>query len=1006
MGALVLKASAGTGKTYRLSLEYVKLLLSGTSYDNILVTTFTRKATAEIKDRITSHLYRLSKGNKILMHDLTKIGFEGKVDSRRADYLYKELMFKKDRVKIFTIDSFINSSFNKFVVPFFNLYGYKLIDESQNEDHLEEVLEKIIQKDKNFYSLTRFFSTFMEKDVTHYMRWIKEFVENRWRFLSVNEYKKSPKQSQDIQASFDNVLESLLKIVKAKQLGNSVVPYVKDEFREIVATKNRKQLLEKNYSLFMGLRGETGFWNGVKIRRSVKLAPMFEELNRNYEAFKKELSLFIFNNHLIPLEKDIFKLAEIIFKEYDSLKLSNKMLTYNDILIQTHKFMYGANKEKNFNLLGEIVDRNIDYVLIDEFQDTSILQWSILKPVIDQAKNFIAVGDEKQAIYGWRGGEMGLFQNLSKIMDCKEEEIDTCYRSEKEVVVFNNKFFRSLGLLHDNVRYLPRKNAGYVEVVVEERKDLKESLVETLMKRDVDYSNTAILARTNNELEEIAVHLKSKNIPYIKESSLSIVEHAAVKPLYIVLKFIVKNDFFDLIKFLRSDLINISSADMKPILRKREEIFNFLDGETDTVLYTDHINQVLAKVKELKSLDFHQLVKKVIEDFGVLKVFKNTGSAKNVNKFYEISKEFIDLVSFITYIEENSNSEDLRQLGMQNSNAVKLMTIHKSKGLEFETVFLAWNFSSRLGSSRAKLSFNIDFKDDYQQINGYCFTSKDMSKTLKYSGKNYQQIEKDKVINEELNNLYVGATRSQKNLFFFASFDRNLKMLDTLGYNNARTDSDKFMVRVKRALLTVTDKMKSVEELYLKGYSCGKLQTTIVKEEQHISKDLKELSNKIKHEIENVEKINEEGIIKHKTDAVAKIKDGVVIHFYLSHVQFCFNRDLAAARRQTVNKFQSAMPIQRLKDMVANLEEFVSKNEMFTYRKEVRILNEFPIIYNNQELRIDRLEIDNGNKVATIYDYKTGKITDPKQLDIYEQAIKEKLASSFKIEKKFIEIEI
>ena len=153
------------------------------------------------------------------------------------------------------------------------------------------------------------------------------------------------------------------------------------------------------------------------------------------------------------------EMTEIIYDIAENEKRKSKRFTHNDISVYTYKFIF--NKELNFvqeNGVSkdflELIGGEIDTIMIDEFQDTSVLQWKILSLLMESAKNIICVGDEKQSIYGWRGGEKELFEKLDKIIDGKVENLDKSYRSYKQVIENVNRIYENYG---ENWEYSPVK---------------------------------------------------------------------------------------------------------------------------------------------------------------------------------------------------------------------------------------------------------------------------------------------------------------------------------------------------------------------------------------------------------------------------------------------------------------------------------------------------------------------------------------------------------------------
>src|SRR5690554_2171738 len=165
----VLKASAGTGKTYRLSLEYLAAILSGDNFEEIVVMTFTRKATAEIRERIFQHIEDILKNGEAsgILVSLKEIYPEISLDPVKLQQVYEEMLINKDRIRIFTIDSFINRIFKKAIAPYLGVYSYQIIDESKNTEIIEEVFKKFLDNPADFVLMEKFLKDNTERYIKH-----------------------------------------------------------------------------------------------------------------------------------------------------------------------------------------------------------------------------------------------------------------------------------------------------------------------------------------------------------------------------------------------------------------------------------------------------------------------------------------------------------------------------------------------------------------------------------------------------------------------------------------------------------------------------------------------------------------------------------------------------------------------------------------------------------------------------------------------------------------------
>ena len=192
---LILKASAGTGKTYRLSLEYVAALLKGVDFRKILVMTFTRKATAEIKNAVLEkietiiNLYTEDKENEkfiSLEESIKNIDSTIILDDKNIEKLkeiYSEILKNKEKIKIYTIDSYLNIVFKKIVTNLIKIKNYSIVSDEENEYYYKKILEAIFSNKNLFVDFKEFFFENSEKDVENYIKTIKKLIEGRWKYL-------------------------------------------------------------------------------------------------------------------------------------------------------------------------------------------------------------------------------------------------------------------------------------------------------------------------------------------------------------------------------------------------------------------------------------------------------------------------------------------------------------------------------------------------------------------------------------------------------------------------------------------------------------------------------------------------------------------------------------------------------------------------------------------------------------------------------------------------------
>ncbi len=418
---LILKASAGTGKTYRLSLEYVASLCCGNDFKDILVMTFTKKATAEIKDRILKFLKQLKENGeeaKELRENILKLYPEIDFNQSKIEKIYEEVVQNRDKLRIYTIDAFTNLIFKKAIAPYLKIYSYEIIDEEENKKTIFKILDKLFTIKEDFAKFKEFLKDNTERDIDNYIDLIDKLLSHRWKIIVLGDKLNIKREPFQVKSNF-NIMENLLEIVgsvaieKKEPTEAFIAKRAKSYFLLESELEKEKFLLDKFKELLEG-----NIWDGRKITKKNKRV---DDLNYLQEELRLNLAKTLFNEKIIPYEEKLLQVINRIYEIYDEIKFKEQRFTFSDISNYTFKYI----RDKNLNFVDEngvtddffdIIDGKIKTIFIDEFQDTSILQWKILKDIIDKSENVICVGDEKQSIYGWRGGEKNLFENLEKII--------------------------------------------------------------------------------------------------------------------------------------------------------------------------------------------------------------------------------------------------------------------------------------------------------------------------------------------------------------------------------------------------------------------------------------------------------------------------------------------------------------------------------------------------------------------------------------------------------------
>lgn len=698
---LALKASAGSGKTFALTVRYICLLLLGAKPNEILTLTFTNKAANEMSERIYKTLLTLGDDEAYLNAIENEVNLSKQEILGKKNILIKQ--FSNANLSIFTIDKFVNKILREFcgyigISDDFEIknddiekLSYEFL-KSLNEKDFQTLIDLSFYEKKKFNSIFELFKTILEKN---------EDIEVINIDASLIELQK-----EIILKEAFKIKESILSCANASNSAKNAVDF--ETFEDLFGRTWLEKENFEDYSYFKKCANESNKSNFIKL--------------------KEELSIY----YKIRAGFSLNKIFEVYLKFRDFKFEFNKnknYLEFNDISNLVYDLL-STKIDKDF--LYFRLDSNYSHILIDEFQDTSLLQYKILEPLIDEIlsgdvtkfKTFFYVGDTKQSIYRFRGGKRELFDyvaNTNKILEV--EVLNTNYRSCENVINFVNELFLNL----PNYEYFKQESVranGYVEVIKDTNLEEEEKFVniaekiEELLNNGVKFNDIAILTYTNDDVLSLYYYLKQK-FPSIKistEMTSKLINQQNVKAIINAIKYI----YF------------------------KEEI------------YKENLNAIIGN-KLLTTLDLEinleeKSVQEVIKELSKkLKIID-----ENIIKLIEVSSSFNNIVDFVYEI-------DKLEAIMENSESkgLQILTIFKSKGLEFHTVILLDRIK-RKNVDKSSLLFdyeNLELKNIFYKIKGYENFNEDYKKAI--------DKEKKLSLEDEINILYVAMTRAKNNMIIF-----------------------------------------------------------------------------------------------------------------------------------------------------------------------------------------------------------------------------------------------
>ena len=1027
-------ASAGSGKTYTLVKEYLKIILLSKkpdAYRNILAITFTNKAVHEMKSRVLENLSEFSKENPSqkalqLMHDIqTETGLTLASITEKAQSIIKNLIHNYAAFDISTIDKFTH----KVIRAFAHDLGLPITFEISldTESLLTEAVDAIIAEAGNDEELTKLLVDFTMEKTDDDKSWDISMEIMEAGKLILNENNREEIGHFDKKKIEDFIVIKIKLVELCKQLES-----------ETVKLATEALLMIENKGIGLNSFSRQTFPNHLLSIQEKKFNPKnktyhkFEDIAVNKGAIDTE------NIHnLIPI---LLELMESIYKKLETknfyeafLKnitplsllntLSNKLTEIQKeqgilSITEFNKLIHDQIQNQPAPFIYERLGEKYKHFFIDEFQDTSEMQWQNLIPLIDNSLSsedllgergsLMIVGDPKQSIYRWRGGKAEQFIELSKeensFLHHKKEvkSLETNYRSYSEVIDFNNEFFGFIAneFTHEDYKdlyqnhshqLLNHKKGGYVNISFvpklekpafeEEENPAKEEMyllatLNTIQKAKANgfsYKDIAILTRKKTNGVAIANYLTQQGIPILSSESLLIGSSSEVQCIVAVLHYLKNNN-------------------------DRESKANFLYYIASNCQQKMAIHDFIALgMEQNNEADFEQW----LVNFDIHFSFKNCrkkslyeATESIISKIIQIEKRnayvqfFLDIVleqdlkkqagisDFMFYWD--NNSQKLSIPSPEGKEAVRIMTIHTSKGLEFPVVIFPFAEENYSLGPKEKIWLNAD----EEQV-GLAKVLVDKNSNVSQYGEEsaviYNQKKQEELL-DDINVLYVAMTRAEEQLHIISGMQSKSKTLGEYP-NNMATFFIKFL----------EDKGFDENKLEYEFGNVEKLSAS--KEIKDETETIPQLSATLNPK--NI-KIAQRESLMWNTKQQKAIEYGNILHEILSFIKTKDDIDLALTKA-----IENGLIVSSQKDAVEKtIYEIVNHQDLqLFFSNEHKILNEKTIIQKEGGIvKPDRMVLTKQNEIYLL-DYKTGSHQTKYQLQLenYQNAI-EKMG--FKVTKK------
>ena len=1000
----IMKASAGSGKTYSLAKTYIGLLLRNEdryAYRHVLAVTFTNKATDEMKSRILKELHVMATDTKSssYLKDFVPSVFPNERElQKKAKAVLQDILHDYSAFAVSTIDKFFQQTLKAFSreIGQFASYQVELDKDSLVAESVDRILDTLTEDSG---SLLKWLTDNVLEQIEQGGRYSMDanLLTMAVRLKSSQRQEIVEKEKLDESMAYDK--QNLMNIRK-------ICREIMKDFRKEVKARAARAL---------GILRSAGVEPSESNRGFMKALDVYNELRDNdsivpptasfmtkamahdqwfSNAKAKKYMPLVYPFLEAPLE-DFCSLWDKEFQVYNTARILDSQIYGLGVAGELRKTFAGLMKEKNVlciddsnTILRDIIDGSdapfvyeklgvrFDHFLLDEFQDTANVQWTNFRPLLQnsdsQGGENLIVGDVKQSIYRWRGSDWKLLDKKipSEFPDYKEEVLDTNYRSLPNVVDFNNKFFiYAAGILDKASGYdgegpmqriysdveqkIAKTGGGSVELTYCAAEDELNEVLKSVRKAidaGAQLSDIAVLVRSNESGSRVAAHLIENEIPVITDEALKVKSSITVRRI-VSLMSCVDNPDNTVNSFLAESLAMSmphgcsSLVDMaEELIRglKQSEVDGFREGESVYV----------------------QSFMDCLQDY----VTSNGNSLRGFLKHWEGQNPSICSPS--------------------SGNSVKVMTIHKSKGLDFPYVIIP--FAENITLYKAGSSWCVPNLEG-TRLEGiadgvYDVVLSQNSENTLFAEDYHKEYFLQQVDN--INTLYVAMTRAAHGMHIIAKTPSS-KFLTALGNGENGPFSDfsqmLYHYAVKNRLASSSDggalsfavgeivdfaAFRKTEEnpveLFPMGCSGEYPSISLNPQEGDASADVRE-RGRLKFSADSLDFFSEDG--QAGVSASNRIK-GVVLHDILSSIVSVEDMD-AAVGAAVASGVLAADESLTVRSMLAERIAQVSEMGWFPDDRE-KVLNEVNVIdTDGGVLRPDRVVVDGAE--VKIIDYKFGE---------------------------------
>ena len=1038
----IYKASAGSGKTFTLSVEYIKLLIKDPqSYRSTLAVTFTNKATEEMKLRILSQLYGIWKLLPDSKSYIDKIKEDLDVTeeymSERAGIALHNIVHNYSYFRIETIDSFFQSVLRNLAREL-DLTANLRIELNDYQIERNAVDELINSLDENSELLT-WIMEYIRENMDDDKDWnvignIKRFGENIFR-----EYYKTNSKKLNERLLEEGFFKQYT--TKLRQMRNEAEVEMQNEAAQFFDALNHNGI--EIDDLNNGKNGPAGYF--IKIKKGIynntivtkRLQKVLDEgsesswvkqkSSKETQGIVRELA----NSTLTPLvhhaedvrQKNwyIYGSAVLTLRHLNQLRLLNsienkvRMMNVEQnrfLLSDTHTLLHSLIRDTDSPFIFEKIGNYLENIMIDEFQDTSTVQWQNFKVLLEECMSHgeqqgnLIVGDVKQSIYRWRSGDWRMLNNIEREFPYLNSMLNVCsldtnYRSSRRVITFNNAFFKRASELEyadqksstpdtsspeqlkkaysDVAQKVPsfRDNHGYVSINLLPNEDYRQQAlqktaeaVSLLLDSGANYSDIAILVRSNDIIQLIAEFFANElpDVKIVSDEAFRLDSSVSVNIIVNAMLWLTHPN-----NILAKAYI--AKAYQTYVLEKSEQ-------ETNKLLATaEGIDSALPcalidKRNDLLTMPIFELAEQIYTLFNIGNI---KGEDAYLYAFYDALTDFIanNTADIDSFVEEWNDSIAAKTIQASAIDGIRIITIHQSKGLEFEHVvipFCDWTLE------KGNTIWCTPQVEPYNELPliPVDFSASQMKGTIYEFDYNEEHLQN---CVDNLNLLYVAFTRAASSLFVIAQ--RGTPSSRSYIVEQAITD-----IKLEGSSLDGDPSDKKAELLF----SYGELEIVETKakkksdniftpEVENMNVDMATFSNKVEFKQSNKSRDfvadDDENTDDDDRKQMSYIKTGKILHYLFSTINTTDDIDTSLAQLEMDGLIEeSDTNIKRLRDMLhkrfSNRQVADWFSSRWTLFNECTILDYDAATDTVREHRPDRVMKDEKTGEVVIVDFKFG----------------------------------